>query len=154
MVEASPSTPPPWLRVDAVVVAGHGVASGQGQTPYPAGSIAMQKPHFARLGLDFSRFYEGTLNLSIAPRRWHLLRATWTFPRLEWTHLHPPETFSFARCRVQGREGWVYRPHPETKAAHFQNASVIEVIAPKIEGVSYGATVMLELNAHEIELLD
>jgi CTP-dependent riboflavin kinase len=142
-----------WFSIEATVVRGHGVASGQGRTPYPAGSIAIQKPYFARLGLDLSGLYEGTLNLSIAPQRWRLLRATWTIPRLQWTDLHPPETFSFARCRVAGLDAWIYYPHPQTKAAHFQDASVIEVIAPKIEGVSRGDALTLELPASQIELL-
>ena len=54
----------------AVLLEGHGVASGQalnaGQlktSPYPKGTIAMQAPLFAALGLDLSPFWPGTLNL-------------------------------------------------------------------------------------------
>jgi hypothetical protein len=58
---AGPATPegliPPhalrWHRCQRV--SGHGVASGQAAaSPYPAGTIALQSPHFASLGLDLS----------------------------------------------------------------------------------------------------
>jgi hypothetical protein len=147
-----------WLRVPGTVARGHGVASGQGAgTPYPRGSLAMQKPFFARLGLNLDGLYEGTLNLSIAPRRWRLVRPAHTFERLEWTHLHPPETFSFSRCRIQftGRlhEGWVYYPSPQTKAAHFHNDTIVEVLMPWIDGLAPGGQLMLDLSAQECELV-
>ena len=57
-----------------VLFKGHGVASGQalssgasGISPYPKGTIAMQSPFFAALGLDLSPYWPGTLNLSFAP---------------------------------------------------------------------------------------
>jgi hypothetical protein len=147
-----------WLRAPGTVVPGHGVASGRGaDTPYPQGSLAMQKPFFAALGLNLDGLFEGTLNLSIAPLRWRLLRASHTFEHLRWTHLHPPETFSFSPCRIEfaGRlhEGWVYRPHPETKAAHFHNDSIVEVLMPWIEGLKPGLPLLLDLHAAECELI-
>ena len=55
----------------AVLLEGHGVASGQAlnsvhlkTSPYPKGTIAMQSPSFAALGLDLSPFWPSTLNLS------------------------------------------------------------------------------------------
>ena len=42
-----------WIRT--TLVSGHGVASGGSTTsPYPEGTIAMQQPLFAQLGLDLS----------------------------------------------------------------------------------------------------
>jgi hypothetical protein len=59
-----------------------------------------------------------------------------TFPLVEWTDLHPPETFSFSPCSVEfeGQEyqAYVYYPHPETKERHFQEPTMIEVLAPRI----------------------
>ena len=79
-----------------------------------------------------------------------------TFPLVEWTDLHPPETFSFSRCKVrfQGKEytGWVYYPHPETKKTHFQNPSLIEVITYEIEGIQYGDVIDIEVNPQEITI--
>ena len=128
---------------------GHGVASGRAaNSPYPQGSIAMQMPFFKVLGLDLGNCWPGTLNVSIAPHTWALLRADHCFERLEWTHLHPPETFSFVQVQLTWRNqfaaAWLYRPHPETKAAHHQAASLREIIAPRLEGLEYGDQVTLE----------
>jgi hypothetical protein len=77
-----------------------------------------------------------------------------TFRQVAWTTLHPPEDFSFSRCRVivdgVGYEGWVYYPHPETKRAHFQSPSVVEVIAPFIADLAYGDRVDLALDGMEV----
>jgi hypothetical protein len=46
--------------------------------------------------------------------------------------------------RNQRVAAWLYYPHPETKAAHHQSASVMEIIAPRLEGLDYGDAVRLE----------
>lgn len=138
-----------WL--DGLVVPGHGVASGRSAgtpgNPYPAGTIAMQTPLFTARGLNLTGCWPGTINVSIAPQRWQLLRADHCFEHLAWTHLHPPETFSFVALHLQhrGRQhaGWLYRPHPETKATHFQGQSTLEVLAPQLHGLAYGDAVRL-----------
>lgn len=122
---------------------GHGVASGvSAASPYPQGSIAMQAPFFKALGLDLSACYFGTLNVSIAPTQWTIVRPAFHFENVKWTNLHPPETFSFLPCDITHRavtvQGWLYYPHPETKAAHWQVASVMEIIVPRLEDMSYG----------------
>ena len=78
----------------AVLLEGHGVASGQalnaGQlktSPYPNGTIAMQLPFFAGLGLDLSTFWPGTLNLSFAPAELRLGSPDYLFQNLEWLSL-------------------------------------------------------------------
>ena len=144
-----------WTVVTGTILAGHQVAS-KPSAHYPQGTIEMQEPFFRERGLDLTGFFRGTLNISIAPRQFHLKRATHFFPQVEWTEHHPPENFSFCRCRVTvaGRtvDGWVYYPHPETKVRHHQEQSIIEVIAPPITGIAYGATVTLELLPDEIDI--
>ncbi len=144
-----------WQRVSGIVVRGHRVASRPSRE-YPYGTIEKQKPHFAARGLDLSRFYPGTLNISIAPLTFAMVRPKYTFPLVEWTDLHPPETFSFSPCRVcfEGREyeGLVYYPHPETKMRHFQNPSLVEVITEFISGVGYGSKLELALDRDEIAI--
>jgi hypothetical protein len=133
------------------VIAGHGVASGRSagtaSNPYPQGSIAMQAPLFKARGLDLSHCFLGTINLEIAPLEWRLLQADHTFEHLAWTHLHPPETFSFVALEVQWQNswhsGWLYYPHPETKATHFQSRSVMELILPRLDGVQTGSQLQL-----------
>ena len=149
--------PDQWLTVSGTIMRGHGVASGRGpNSPYPIGSLRLQRPFFAAQGLDLSAYFEGTLNLSIAPHTFKLIKPQYTFPLVAWTTLHPPETFSFSACRVMYHavtcEGWVYYPHPETKIRHFQDPTIIEVITAFISDLTYGDQITLELNPAEISL--
>ena len=134
---------------------GHQVASRPSKA-YPYSSLEKQKPYFKDLGLDLSPYFNGTLNISIAPLEFEMTRPELTFELVEWTDLHPPETFSFSRCKVKfewkGYEGWVYYPHPETKKTHFQNPSLIEVITYGIAGIKYGDAIEIEINSLEITI--
>lgn len=146
-----------FQRISAVVQPGYQVASGRSdRSPYPAGTIVMQTPIFKTLGLDLTPFFPGTLNLSIAPYHFQLLKSQFTFRDVQWAEGFPPETFSFSACRLyfieKYYESWIYYPHPETKIGHFQDASVIEVIAPPISGIQYGDRVELEVNSEQIQL--
>lgn len=144
-----------WLTITGRIDRGHRVASGTtAETPYPRGTIAMQTPFFTARGLDLRGFYQGTLNISIHPRTFTMRQPAYTFRRIEWTMLHPPEDFSFSQCMVlaNGTEysGWIYYPHPETKLTHFQDPSIIEVIAPFIPGLGYGDRVAIAVNPAEV----
>jgi hypothetical protein len=144
-----------WITVSGFVVPGHRVASGPSRD-YPYGSLVKQIPYFQALGLEVAKYYPGTINISISPRRWRMLNPEFTFRNVVWTNLHPPEDFSFSFCRIHFLdtlfEGWVYYPHPETKTRHFQDPSMIEVITKQIIGIGYGSKVSLELKAGEISL--
>lgn len=101
-----------WKTVAGIVTRGHRVASGKAEdSPYPAGTIQLQKPFFKALGLDLSSCHGGTLNLSIHPYTFEMTRPRHTFRQVEWTPLHPPEDFSFSHCLliVQKRKipGWI-----------------------------------------------
>jgi hypothetical protein len=144
-----------------IVVAGHGVASGRSagtpNNPYPQGSIAMQAPFFNALGLDLSNCFLGTLNANVAPLSWQLLQADHRFEAVRWTHLHPPETFSFVAVQAQWQgawnAGWLYYPSPETKVAHFQGSSVMELIFPKLNDLQAGDTLSLRCKASALKLV-
>ncbi|MCB9113026.1 MAG: hypothetical protein H6634_17420 [Anaerolineales bacterium] len=144
-----------YKRLPGILVRGHQVASRPSKD-YPYGTIEKQKPFFTALGLDLHEYFNGTLNISIAPLTFEMSSPELTFPLVEWTDLHPPETFSFSRCKVifNGAEfqGWVYYPHPETKERHFQNPSLLEVIAHEIPNIHYGDSVEVEVNLDEITL--
>jgi hypothetical protein len=144
--------------VPGVVVPGYQVASGQSSnSPYPQGTIALQTPHFQSRGLDLSPFFAGTLNVSIAPQRFKLLRSDYTFAQVKWLDTHAPETFSFCHCHlVYGQQAYgalVYYPHPETKLGHFQNDQTLEILAPPIADITYGDHLSLALHPHQIQLL-
>ena len=140
-------------RLTGILVRGHQVASRPSQA-YPYSSLEKQKPFFKERGLDLYEYFNGTLNISIEPRTFEMSAPEFTFPLVEWTDLHPPETFSFSRCKVIFREieyeGWVYYPHPETKKTHFQNPSLVEVITYSIPGIQYGDRLELVFNTDEV----
>ena len=134
---------------------GYRVASGP-SADYPYGALSRQRPLFASRGLDLSNYFNGTLNIDISPRAFKLVRPEFTFYNVKWTDLHPPEHFSFSRCKVIFKEveydGWVYYPHPETKLRHFQNPSLLEVIAEEIKDIQYGEKVEVSMNPQEISI--
>ena len=138
-----------------IVIQGYRVASGPSKD-YPYGSLDRQRPIFKARGLDLEVFFNGTLNIDLRPFTFKLIKPEFTFRNVEWTDLHPPENFSFSRCKVIYRdieyEGWVYYPHPETKLRHFQDPSLLEVIAYPIPGIKYGDDVQVSVNPDRIEM--
>lgn len=145
-----------FYRVQGKVIKGYGVASGQAKdSPYPQGSIIMQTPFFLERGLDIRPYYPATLNISIAPHKFRMTDPEWTFRDVAWFE-GCCETFSFSRCRViyNGIEvdGFIYYPHPETKPGHFQDDSVLEVLAPFLAEVGEGERVSVLLKRDEIEV--
>ena len=135
--------------VPGIVVKGHGVASGRAGDPrFPGGTVAMQLPFFKALGLDLSAYHPGTMNVDCAPLSFRPGPGALLFERVKWHPEMPAETFSFARAvLVHGGArypAFVYWPHPETKAEHFQPGGVAEIIAAKVPGLAYGDRVTLE----------
>jgi hypothetical protein len=135
-------------EVKGIVRPGYRVASGlTDSSPYPAGTIALQTPHFLALGLDLRNCYPGTLNIDIAPQQLQILQAAYCFQDVLWIAGFDCETFSFCHCLVEFAEqqyqGWIYYPHPETKINHEQPATLVEVLAPRIPGIGYEAEVTL-----------
>ncbi|MBW4618331.1 MAG: hypothetical protein KME17_02960 [Cyanosarcina radialis HA8281-LM2] len=90
-----------WQKVNGIIQLGHQVASGlASNSPYPHGTIEMQMPIFQKLGLDLTGCFPGTLNVSIHLYTFEVVKPECTFKDVEWTDKHPPETFSFSRCRI------------------------------------------------------
>lgn len=148
----------PWIP--AVLVRGHGVASGRSTTsPYPGGTIALQLPFFADLGLDLLHCWPGTLNLSVAPLELRLRDPDHRFPLVHWTDHHPPETFSFWRIELRSPndgvvDAWIYQPDPATKIRHNQPLCVVEVLAPRLKGISPDAPLQLRDPSNRIHTVD
>jgi hypothetical protein len=80
------------------------------------------------------------------------------FESVNWTHLHPPETFSFVARQVlwqsAWRKGWLYNPSPETKAAHFQSGHAMELILPQLVGLKLGNVLRVCCNCSALTLSD
>jgi hypothetical protein len=146
-----------WTLLHGRLAPGYRVASGP-SADYPYGALDRQRPIFAARGLDLSAYFNGSLNIDISPHTFKMMKPQFTFPHVEWTDLHPPETFSFSRCKVVYKDveydGWVYYPHPETKLRNFQNPSLIEVIAMEIPGIRYGDELDVLVNPNEIDAAD
>lgn len=134
--------------VIGIVKQGYRVASGlTDSSPYPAGTIELQIPHFLQRGLDLRDCYPGTLNIDIAPWKFQILQPAYHFPNVHWIEGFDSETFSFCHCQIgfqqQSYAGWIYYPHPETKINHTQPPTMVEVLAPLIMGIRYGDRVHL-----------
>ena len=148
-----------WSQCDATVVRGHQVASGRGGDPrFPDGTLRMQWPHFADLGLSLEPYFPGTLNLSISPASYRIVHPWKTFRQVKWCPVASAEDFSFFHCRLRIAEneeisGLIYYPHPETKPEHEQPSDVLEVLAPWTGGIRYGDFVELMLPGSEIEIV-
>lgn len=145
-----------WKLFPGTLARGYHVASGPSQD-YPYGALDRQRPLFKARGLDLNDYFNGTLNINISPYTFTMQKPEFTFEYIEWTDLHPPETFSFSRCKIVYCEveygAWVYYPHPETKLRNFQNPSLLEVIARPISGIQYGDALKVWVNTDEIEVV-
>jgi len=92
--------------ISARLVEGHRVASGLNGNPrFPGGTRRMQTPHFQVLGFDLSRLYLGTLNVSLAPLSYRVVKARHTFTNVKWHPTEPAEDFSFFDVRVVCPDG-------------------------------------------------
>jgi hypothetical protein len=146
------------IEIEGTIVQGHGVASGVSKSsPYPKGSIEMQSPSFKERGLDLSAFHPGTLNISISPTVFEIIKEDFVFRHVAWASGFPKEDFSFIHCELKfnavWHKGYVYYPHPETKTRHFQSKSTIEVITGFIENIQCGSTVTLKVNRNKVRLI-
>lgn len=145
-----------WISLQGIIVRGYRVASGPSKD-YPYGALERQKPIFKSRGLNLDGYFNGTLNIDIRPYAFQLMKPEYTFYNVEWTNLHPPEHFSFSRCKVIYQnieyDGWIYYPHPETKRRNFQDPSLLEVIAFPIPEIQYGDEVQVSVNLDEIMMI-
>lgn len=136
------------ISLTGKLVQGHQVASGKAaESPYPAGTIEMQKPFFKKLGLDLTEYFNGTLNVKLQIQSFQIMQPDFQFENLVWAPGFNQETFSFLKCKLLHKSeqyiGWVYYPHPETKTQHFQQKDLIEILAPTIRDIVYGDELVL-----------
>ena len=146
------------IATPARIIPGHRVASGlNGDPRFPGGTVRMQWPSFASLGLDLSSLHPGTVNVSVAPRRFRLIRPRHVFKDVRWHPTEPAEHFSFCDCWLRAGDepparGWIYHPHPETKPEHFQSPETLELLLPWMPGLSYGMEIVLLTDPLQIEV--
>lgn len=147
-----------WQSITARIVRGHRVASGLNADPrFPGGTLCMQAPFFRTLGLDLSAYHPGTMNVSIAPHRYRMVKAPMTFRHVKWHPTERAEDFSFFDVQLIFADapsvaGKIYYPHPDTKPAHFQQPDVLELLLPFVKGLKYGDEVQLKIPAEQMIL--
>ena len=146
------------MKVNAVVAQGHGVASGKAKDPrYPKGTLNAQFEHFMQKGLDLSQYFPGTINLDIAPYTFNIIKPKYFLENINWSKYIPPENFYFFEVSLHINnniyKGLIYMPDPATKAEHFQNPTILELLLPKVDGLKYGDTVVVEVDDQQIELI-
>jgi hypothetical protein len=139
-----------WHWLPGRRIPGYGVASGRASdSPYPAGTIALQAPFFLQQGIDLSPFFPATLNIDLAPRTPPAVRPLFDrrlrwFGTLEERFLLTPIALRHAGTVHQGL--WYY-PHPETKPAHVQRPTVVELLLPWIADLPADALVEVGFDA-------
>jgi hypothetical protein len=124
---------------------------------YPEGTINLQKPRFKELGLDIDHCYSGTINLSIAPNTFEIIKPEFFLKEIIWKEGRKPENFLICRCIIvhgpKLSDGFVYYPDPSTKVASPDNPNHLQLLAPYIEGLSYGARLSVLLRSREIRII-
>jgi hypothetical protein len=145
--------------ISATIVQGHRVASGLNADPrFPGGTLRMQLPFFRDLGLDLSGYHLGTLNVSIAPMSYRIVKPKFTFREVKWHPTEPAEDFSFFDVTVHRNNappmsGLIYFPHPDTKPEHFQKPDVLELLLPWAEGLSYSGKINLKVPIGQMDFV-
>ena len=145
--------------VPFTVVPGRGAASGRREYGELGGSIRAQKPVFLERGIDLAGYHDATINADIAPFRFRINRPLVTVRHIKWHPDMPAEDFSFAAATIRFADetvpALVYYPRPETKSAYAEMPpdTMLEVLAPRIEGIRYGSTGMLTVNPCEVILV-
>ena len=143
------------MKIKGVISPGHGVASGQsGDLRYPGGTLKLQLPYFRKKGLNLTPYFLGTINLDIAPNQFEIGTPKLFMEKIKWSEYIPPENFYFFDVVLyrdkEVYEGLIYMPDPETKVEHEQHASILELLLPKINGLSYGETVEIEIQDSQL----
>ena len=147
--------------VSGVVVEGYRIASGlnrEGAITGPNGevvrdSFVRQRKFFEAEIPEMKSVWTGTINLSIAPKACHMLK--WDYEvTCEWQP-GTVETFGIVKdviLRARGGmyNGFIYYPLPSP--IHSPRHDLIELLAPKIEGLAYGDEVSIDVAADTISI--
>jgi len=147
-----------YALVRGEIRSGHGVASGKGKDErYPEGTLKQQFEHFLKKGLDLGNYFRGTINLDISPSSYQIKKPKYFFKNIDWSDYIPPENFYFFDVSLSFKDktydGLIYMPDPETKEDHVQIPNMLELILPKIKGLSYGHIVDVTVKKSQLEII-
>ena len=151
------------LSVTGTITQGFRIASGLNTegVPGPNGqmikdSFVRQRPFFEAEIPELKAVWTGTINVNIAPQFCKMLSFDHEIT-CEW---HPGITETFGVVsgvavqvgRSQYVPAFIYYPMPSD--IHTPRHELIEVLAPKIEGLSYGDKVTLFIPDGKVEIVD
>ena len=109
------------------------------------------------MGFPIDHLHFGTLNISIAPKEYETVQSIRTFRNISWHPKTSPEIFPTIvefEFRREAFKKSLYTARTPDKPEHFQESTVLEVIAPWIENISYGVTMELAMPpSNRIELV-
>ena len=143
------------MKISGIVTEGYRIASGanKGGILGPKGQIltdsfVRQRVFFEKEIPELKRVWTGTININIAPHEARMDAFDHTIT-CEW---HPgiTETFgiiSGVTLYARGKKYtgcFIYYPMPSD--IHTPRHDIIEVMAPKVEGLSYGNEVTIEVS--------
>ena len=143
------------MIIEGEISKGHQIASGQSKTGHQGlnNTIALQRPFFEKQVSGFSEVFNGTLNISIAPHEFKILKPDHEVT-CEW-HPGVTETFWLVAVHIFHKEksykGFIYYPLPSQVKSHAD--TTIEILAPKIEAAVYGDRVRIEVSPEKIEVV-
>ena len=143
------------IFVQGKIVRGTRGASGLGDNKTFTGTIVKQKPYFKSAGVErVDSWYDGTINLSIEPKKLKILKPDYVVTA-EWTP-NITETFWLVNVmlKYKGKHypAYIYYPCPSPVKAHPD--AIIELLAEKVESLSYGDTATIEVSNKNIILVD
>lgn len=128
-----------WYK--GIVMQGTGIASGTRGCQDMGGTINQQKPFFEASGFSFDGLHMGTINVSVDPYEYEIIKPVHQLKDCKWHQDWPTETFSLFDCTIRYKnnayKGYVYYPHPETKSTTFFGHSMLEVLTVPINGIQY-----------------
>ncbi len=116
-------------------------------------TVFRQFPFFIEAGVEgIAQMYPGTINVDISPKEFSV-RAPDYKVTCEWID-GVEETFWLTRVALIYKEkeytGYIY--FPCISEQHVARNSMVEIIAERIEGIAYGDSVDVVLNAEKVLL--
>ena len=151
----------PVQIITGVVAQGYRIASGMNieGVPGPFGemlkdSFVRQRPFFEKKIPGFASVWTGTINLDVSPKKARMLFFDHSIT-CEW---HPgiTETFGVVSGVTVHFRGKAYSPafiyYPMPSTIHTPRHEIIELLAPKIEGLAYGDEVTIEVSPEKVAI--
>jgi len=147
------------MTIEGIVARGYGIASGTNKDGIPGPNGEILKDSFVRQRSFFEKkipgikhIWTGTINLDISPKNARMRTFDYEIT-CEW---HPglTETFGVVEGVWVHFKGKIYSPafiyYPMPSEIHVPRHEIIEILAPKIEGLAYGDRVMIDVSSRKI----